>query len=145
MAALPLNLFDNFNSIKVRLELKEEHRKNYLTRFQFHKGTIRTHFPFRGEVFEVFNFNSIKVRLERNVLNMVWIIVSDFNSIKVRLELSKFFVGKATTLFQFHKGTIRTPCRLAVAALAGRFQFHKGTIRTRTFHSPVRQWYISIP
>ena len=37
-----------FNSIKVRLELSGSQKKAYvLTKFQFHKGTIRTSLPIR--------------------------------------------------------------------------------------------------
>ena len=77
----------NFNSIKVRLELKEKVRKNALVcLFQFHKGTIRT------EVFDMMttgesHFNSIKVRLERGFLGCLCGLAAQF---------------------QFHKGTIRT-------------------------------------
>ena len=35
----------NFNSIKVRLELKLLLKTDCLNIFQFHKGTIRTFFP----------------------------------------------------------------------------------------------------
>ena len=34
------------------------------------------------------------------------------------------------TVFQFHKGTIRTGLSSGLQAGAARFQFHKGTIRT---------------
>ena len=54
------------------------------------------------------NFNSIKVRLELIVLMAVCLVLNYFNSIKVRLEPSKRFVFAADTLFQFHKGAIRT-------------------------------------
>ena len=88
--------------------------------------------------------------------------VRRFNSIKVRLEPAvNCMVGELLTLFQFHKGTIRTALhplsllrvlrcfnsikvRLEPAGSAGRFtaslfQFHKGTIRTRTFKCKVRR------
>ena len=55
------------------------------SRFQFHKGTIRTLVVARG-VGGVLDFNSIKVQLERGVLR----------------------VGSWCPRFQFHKGTIRT-------------------------------------
>ena len=53
----------NFNSIKVRLELKKRSHCVLQFLFQFHKGTIRT------TVLRAFfgflpDFNSIKVRLE---------------------------------------------------------------------------------
>ena len=55
------------------------------SRFQFHKGTIKTSmflFVSSGTT----NFNSIKVRLKRKVVNLLsknWLY---FNSIKVRLK-----------------------------------------------------------
>ena len=78
----------------------------------------------------------------------------DFNSIKVRLELNQTSVNCACDfLFQFHKGTIRTlrenrqnladnyfnsiKVRLELTAgatycsVTNTFQFHKGTIRTQ--------------
>ena len=36
-----------------------------------------------------------------------------------------------TTVFQFHKGTIRTGCSVGASSQELQFQFHKGTIRTR--------------
>ena len=76
-----------FNSIKVRLELKDVVQRLLAdSAFQFHKGTIRTYLP--------------------NLCNDE---DSNFNSIKVRLEL-KDVVQRllADSAFQFHKGTIRT-------------------------------------
>ena len=37
---------------------------------------------------------------------------------------------RASPLFQFHKGTIRTICSSVRPRLRNLFQFHKGTIRT---------------
>ena len=55
----------------------------------------------------------------------------DFNSIKVRLERNiKCIIISLTKLFQFHKGTIRTKCSFGLTSVAEIFQFHKGTIRT---------------
>ena len=75
--------------------------------FQFHKGTIRT-------------VNMTKI--ERKIYN--------FNSIKVRLERKSGFSFTAPTLFQFHKGTIRTMMVGRTSVSIPTFQFHKGTIRT---------------
>ena len=76
-----------FNSIKVRLELPGRRRMERELSFQFHKGTIRTLANYAVITSYCKNFNSIKVRLERQPGD----------------------VGKgAATLFQFHKGTIRT-------------------------------------
>ena len=98
------------------------------------------------------DFNSIKVRLERNgfqFLRLVYlgfqfhkgtirthaaahynVIPFDFNSIKVRLEHLSAFAYPSITGFQFHKGTIRTPNSQISDLLVKLFQFHKGTIRT---------------
>ena len=81
-----LRLFNNFNSIKVRLELDhaalelshDEYFNSIKVRleremgigisndllFQFHKGAIRT-LRLATKLTECYNFNSIKVRLER--------------------------------------------------------------------------------
>ena len=55
------------------------------SRFQFHKGAIRT---------------SVKVLTD--------ITEANFNSIKVRLELIRDSFSAGSTAFQFHKGAIRT-------------------------------------
>ena len=57
----------------------------YDSKFQFHKGTIRTH--------------------EREAKYQKF---ANFNSIKVRLELEGRIAKFIDNLFQFHKGTIRT-------------------------------------
>ena len=57
-------MVNNFNSIKVRLELYEVGGLITFVRFQFHKGTIRTLTAAASAVFFFSNFNSIKVRLE---------------------------------------------------------------------------------
>ena len=50
---------------------------------------------------------------------------------------------KKLTLFQFHKGTIRTLCCSNKAQKVATFQFHKGTIRTLTVAMTMR-WRICI-
>ena len=70
----------------------------------------------------------------------------NFNSIKVRLEPIVLLIIADYRLFQFHKGTIRTPDRLISAISSHIFQFHKGTIRTNIdiiIHSILKR--ISIP
>ena len=98
------------------------------------------------------NFNSIKVRLELDLLHQDGDLCDNFNSIKVRLELVHLTVLQLCLWFQFHKGTIRTQLnatksfdfddfnsikvrleprkfiRIFIEILI--FQFHKGTIRT---------------
>ena len=100
-------LRQDFNSIKVRLELVITYFLYRCSPFQFHKGAIRTLHPRRAPPLPA-NFNSIKVRLELTLPFMPCTIMLNFNSIKVRLEPS--FRHKNTTclLFQFHKGAIRT-------------------------------------
>ena len=76
--------------------------------FQFHKGAIRTEEPILDSYKDVY-FNSIKVRLE---LQFLWCVspntIANFNSIKVRLERIIVPSGKYISIFQFHKGAIRT-------------------------------------
>ena len=54
------------------------------------------------------NFNSIKVRLERNTDIDTANLLNYFNSIKVRLEQYGPTTKRPHYQFQFHKGTIRT-------------------------------------
>ena len=77
--------YNNFNSIKVRLELPNLLLLRRLSRFQFHKGTIRTPMPLVSQNLQ-----------------------AHFNSIKVRLEPRCKFSLRHYLIFQFHKGTIRT-------------------------------------
>ena len=74
-----------FNSIKVQLKPKQIIKEEALTRFQFHKGTIKT----GGELGTPDWF-------------------PNFNSIKVQLKLINFPNAVDATSFQFHKGTIKT-------------------------------------
>ena len=53
-------------------------------------------------------FNSIKVRLELEQSKVGRLYNTYFNSIKVRLELSEECLRQSIRIFQFHKGTIRT-------------------------------------
>ena len=55
--------FGDFNSIKVRLEHFEVDLTEPYAEFQFHKGTIRTLCGCHGKG-SLHHFNSIKVRLE---------------------------------------------------------------------------------
>ena len=75
-----------FNSTKVRLRHTIKIITMSTARFQFHKGSIKTHYRciYNGEVS---SFNSTKVRL--------------------RLLLDSTLIRYAT--FQFHKGSIKTP------------------------------------
>ena len=102
-------LVEDFNSIKVRLEL--EYIVQYVEEnvFQFHKGAIRT-LQASGNLNGRTYFNSIKVRLELRTLKACPISFG---------------------VFQFHKGAIRTPTSFGIAQKEAKFQFHKGAIRTR--------------
>ena len=63
--------------------------------------------------------------------------INNFNSIKVQLELASRLSLNSISLFQFHKGTIRTREYLITAIWVPSFQFHKGTIRTSKVQSLV--------
>ena len=54
------------------------------------------------------HFNSIKVRLEQNKKQSEHKQHHYFNSIKVRLEQIQAMIIDIATIFQFHKGAIRT-------------------------------------
>ena len=108
----PQDHYQDFNSIKVRLELEAAGINPYLMlEFQFHKGTIRTSSSNQPTALQV-NFNSIKVQLERLISLCERLNYVDFNSIKVRLELEIRAKQVCVAPFQFHKGTIRTTCRV---------------------------------
>ena len=64
---------------------------------------------------------------------MLFVLVH-FNSIKVRLEPNILNAGSIKLKFQFHKGTIRTVRLLLGIIVFSSFQFHKGTIRTDLSH-----------
>ena len=56
-----------------------------VTKFQFHKGTIKT-VDMKTKLVELRNFNSIKVRLKQDIELICRIKHLNFNSIKVRLK-----------------------------------------------------------
>ena len=90
------------------------------------------------------NFNSIKVQLKRIQTSYICNHCINFNSIKVQLKLKYFAADGSVTLFQFHKGTIKTANKEAAAKII-KFQFHKGTIKTHTSCTPAKAEEISIP
>ena len=107
-------LHEDFNSIKVRLELKFGLIFPPLgLRFQFHKGTIRTRLRL-WMMATILYFNSIKVRLELEFKSKCGFKKRNFNSIKVRLERMASGAIGAPPGFQFHKGTIRTVLLLPI-------------------------------
>ena len=82
-----LLLLEYFNSIKVQLEPLLPIRLNETP----------------------FDFNSIKVQLELTFHTVICLRLRYFNSIKVQLELKRLnYVLFHISVFQFHKGTIRT-------------------------------------
>ena len=58
-----MEIFSDFNSIKVRLKHSCVAVRPYSVQFQFHKGTIKTN-PRTMQQMRQRNFNSIKVRLK---------------------------------------------------------------------------------
>ena len=104
--------------------------KAAVSRFQFHKGTIRTAL-FNSVCTAFFNFNSIKVRLEprarkRNAHTLIF----QFHKGTIRTCLKLLEGMRNAIIFQFHKGTIRTRSYPRHRHFSLPFQFHKGTIRT---------------
>ena len=87
--AMPTRMeINNFNSIKVQLELTEASGTAMLCIFQFHKGTIRTFSTFFAAGFlSLFQFHKGTIRT--CCLTRVSSRISYFNSIKVQLEPSK--------------------------------------------------------
>ena len=80
-----MNSFCNFNSIKVRLEQSDSIQGELYVKFQFHKGTIRTHVSWSLLIhFHVFQFHKGTIRTVGN--GHFNDFFADFNSIKVRLE-----------------------------------------------------------
>ena len=103
-----IRILHYFNSIKVRLKLALEELGQTVSQFQFHKGTIKTEPQNTIRTAQGTHFNSIKVRLKRSLVIPIMVGISDFNSIKVRLKPFCTLMAKAGSLFQFHKGTIKT-------------------------------------
>ena len=122
-------VLSNFNSIKVRLKQPAAEIPAAATKFQFHKGTIKTGSP-RIHLTVFPNFNSIKVRLKPDKADLLPEVGKYFNSIKVRLKQPAAEIPAAATKFQFHKGTIKTHHSYPGVVTLQRFQFHKGTIKT---------------
>ena len=75
--------------------------------FQFHKGTIKTCLLVACKV-ACKDFNSIKVQLKQANTERIKQLKANFNSIKVQLKHTNLTGENTTTIFQFHKGTIKT-------------------------------------
>ena len=98
-------------------------------KFQFHKGAIRT-VEFSHLLGVELNFNSIKVRLELHIRLFFQVYIRDFNSIKVRLELHiRLFFQVYIRDFNSIKVRLEQLCGESLAH-GSLFQFHKGAIRT---------------
>ena len=97
-----------FNSIKVRLKHTAVESSDGTTRFQFHKGTIKTRVGRIGATkLLIFQFHKGTIKTARDIP----------------------FTATAA-LFQFHKGTIKTKAATKWLHIRKVFQFHKGTIKT---------------
>ena len=114
------------------------------SKFQFHKGTIRTLnlASFQRHVYQ-FQFHKGTIRTSNREHSLIQHIY--FNSIKVQLEPVCAHRWAVPGAFQFHKGTIRTYGIYVEGKLEKIFQFHKGTIRTWLHHTPSLCCRISIP
>ena len=100
-----------------------------LAKFQFHKGTIRTSMLLHSDFYLLY-FNSIKVRLELNIISRKKSSRKfQFHKGTIR-TISLFCLFPWWLPFQFHKGTIRTVNSATGVFSVAKFQFHKGTIRT---------------
>ena len=99
----------SFNSIKVRLRPARGSSGAGATKFQFHKGTIKTvlahaahgnarRFQFHKGTIKTLN-DEVQAQEKKG-----------FNSIKVRLRLKIGRFDAVYEKFQFHKGTIKTLC-----------------------------------
>ena len=85
-------------------------------RFQFHKGTIKPKWGGK-EPKKLDNFNSIKVRLNLGYSVDGGPAKCDFNSIKVRLNQNVVYPRKGKRIiFQFHKGTIKPSFKIFCVA-----------------------------
>ena len=71
--------------------MRTERVCSILTKFQFHKGTIRTCSEMLVQAYTK-DFNSIKVQLERTKVRKLPQHQNNFNSIKVQLEHIAFCV-----------------------------------------------------
>ena len=77
-------------------------------------------------------------------LTVIYKLSSYFNSIKVRLKRYIRLRRRHYSLFQFHKGTIKTDY-YSNCLSQPLFQFHKGTIKTRLASVNADLSPISIP
>ena len=84
---------------------------------------------------KAYHFNSIKVRLEPDRKGIMQIItVFQFHKGAIRTSDAK--ECDSDEEFQFHKGAIRTYHFRLLAIEKHLFQFHKGAIRTKAYPSP---------
>ena len=77
---------------------------------------------------------------------MLPISIDCFNSIKVRLRLKPLSDSYSVeSLFQFHKGAIKTKESITTLFSRNTFQFHKGAIKTRNDFAKQMYAEVSIP
>ena len=101
-------VYHYFNFIKKQLSRLFGLHAEFLRKFQFHKGTIKTIFC-SNAVILLSDFNSIKVQLKPYRIKTAAPCTYNFNSIKVQLKHVNWQQAYPDVwLFQFHKGTIKT-------------------------------------
>ena len=129
---LSKRVFDNFNSIKVRLKLRNV-VKEEVCKADFNSIKVRLKPSYKFVSASVFQFQFHKGTIKTCVSRCICWWSPYFNSIKVRLKPSLDILPIDFNGFQFHKGTIKTSGRCILRNIYPEFQFHKGTIKTQYF------------
>ena len=133
-----------FNSTKVRLRRWGHQIAVTNFQFQFHKGSIKTS-RLRALIWLRLCFNSTKVRLRRRSAVCYTCRCRCFNSTKVRLRLDKL-LSDSISLYSFNSTKVRLRLRFLFRSSAFRlFQFHKGSIKTPLHPHLFRGSAVSIP
>ena len=78
-------MYLDFNSIKVRLNLGKGNKERILPLFQFHKGTIKPN-QFAKCRLRALTFQFHKGTIKPSPIQQRWGLLFNFNSIKVRLN-----------------------------------------------------------
>ena len=134
----------NFKSIKVRLELRYLRVTGINERFQFHKGAIRTWKEILIAIL-ILLFQFHKGAIRTFVFASVVPMPTNFNSIKVRLERNGLFAQNHVYLFQFHKGAIRTRLQTPHSWSVRYFNSIKVRLERPCVWQPHQAFPISIP
>ena len=102
--------------------------------------------PYKAKNFSHSHFNSIKVRLKQSDI-VTWDGCSpNFNSIKVRLKLVHcYFPQTGLTVFQFHKGTIKTALTNSLGVRVTYFNSIKVRLKQPKLEIGATMTEISIP